>query len=218
VIPSGNERSHRGSALGMIETCGLVGAVEAADAMGKAAWVVLIGRETVGAGITTVFVRGTVGAVRAATEVGAEATRRVGELRSVHVIPRPDDQLESLLPGTESVTVPSGDPGRGPGRGSRPVRPEDLATLSVSELRRVARGLPGISMSGREISRANKEALLDEIRAVVAPEASGGGRTGARSRIGAKRAEPKPEASRGRGASRSSRGKGKGKGRGPRGR
>ena len=181
VIPSGNERSHRGLALGMIETRGLVGAVEAADAMGKAAWVVLIGRQTVGGGITTVFVRGTVGAVRAATEVGAAATRRVGELRSVHVIPRPDDQLESLLPGAASVTVPSDDPSAG----SRPVRPEDLESLSVSELRRVARGLPGLSLSGREISRANRETLLAEIGAVIGgspKESPAGSRSKARGR------------------------------------
>lgn len=75
-------------ALGMIETKDLVGAIEAADAMVKAANVALVGRELVGAGIVTVMVRGDVGAVKAATEAGAEAAQRVGTLLSVHVIPR----------------------------------------------------------------------------------------------------------------------------------
>ncbi|MCX8037441.1 MAG: BMC domain-containing protein [Candidatus Sumerlaeia bacterium] len=86
------------NALGMIETRGLVGAIEAADAMVKAANVKLIGKEKVGGGLVTVLVRGDVGAVRAATDAGAAAARRVGELISVHVIPRPDDQIEMILP------------------------------------------------------------------------------------------------------------------------
>lgn len=85
-------------ALGMIETRGLVGAVEAADAMVKAAQVTLIGKEKVGGGYVTVMVRGEVGAVKAATDAGAAAAKRVGELVSVHVIPRPHDQVESILP------------------------------------------------------------------------------------------------------------------------
>ena len=84
-------------ALGMIETKGFVGAVEAADAMVKAANVVLVGREYIGAGYVTVFVRGDVGAVKAATDAGAAAARRVGELISVHVIPRPHQELERVL-------------------------------------------------------------------------------------------------------------------------
>lgn len=85
-------------ALGMIETKGLVGAIEAADAMVKAARVTLTGKETIGGGYVTVFVRGEVGAVRAATDAGAAAAQRVGELVSVHVIPRPHDEVEMLLP------------------------------------------------------------------------------------------------------------------------
>src|SRR5205085_9681253 len=84
-------------ALGMIETKGFVGAVEAADAMTKAANVVLVGRQYIGAGYVTVLVRGDVGAVKAATDAGAAAARRVGELISVHVIPRPHRELEQLL-------------------------------------------------------------------------------------------------------------------------
>ena len=85
-------------ALGMVETKGLVGAIEAADAMVKAANVVLIGSEYVGGGYVTVMVRGDVGAVKAATDAGAAAARRVGELASVHVIPRPHGDVEMILP------------------------------------------------------------------------------------------------------------------------
>jgi len=85
-------------ALGMIETKGLIGAVEAADAMVKAANVILIGKEYIGQGYVTVMVRGDVGAVKAATDAGAAAARRVGELVSVHVIPRPHAEVEKILP------------------------------------------------------------------------------------------------------------------------
>jgi microcompartment protein CcmL/EutN len=85
-------------ALGLVETKGLIGAVEAADAMVKAANVVLIGKEYIGAGYVTVMVRGDVGAVKAATDAGAAAARRVGELVSVHVIPRPHTEVEKILP------------------------------------------------------------------------------------------------------------------------
>jgi microcompartment protein CcmL/EutN len=85
-------------ALGMIETKGLIGSVEAADAMVKAANVILVGKEYIGAGYVTVMVRGDVGAVKAATDAGAAAARRVGELVSVHVIPRPHTEVEKILP------------------------------------------------------------------------------------------------------------------------
>ena len=85
-------------ALGMVETRGLVGAVEAADAMVKAANVVLIGSEYVGGGFVTVMVRGDVGAVKAATDAGGAAAKRVGELVSIHVIPRPHENVEMVLP------------------------------------------------------------------------------------------------------------------------
>jgi len=85
-------------ALGLIETKGLIGSIEAADAMVKAANVVLAGKEYIGAGYVTVMVRGDVGAVKAATDAGAAAARRVGELVSVHVIPRPHTEVEKVLP------------------------------------------------------------------------------------------------------------------------
>ena len=85
-------------ALGLIETKGLIAALEAADAMVKTANVVLVGKEYIGAGYVTVMVRGDVGAVKAATDAGAAAARRVGELVSVHVIPRPHTEVEKILP------------------------------------------------------------------------------------------------------------------------
>ena len=85
-------------ALGMIETRGLIGAIEAADAMVKTANVVLIGKEYIGAGYVTVLARGDVGAIKAATDAGAAAARRVGELVSVHVIPRPHADVDRVLP------------------------------------------------------------------------------------------------------------------------
>lgn len=88
-------------ALGMIETKGLVGAIEAADAMVKAANVTLVGKVLVGGGLVTVMVRGDVGAVKAATDAGAAAAQRVGDLISVHVIPRPHGEVETLLPKAE---------------------------------------------------------------------------------------------------------------------
>ena len=89
------------TALGMVETKGLVGSIEAADAMVKAANVTLIGKEQIGAGLVTVMVRGDVGAVKAATDAGASAASRVGELVSVHVIPRPHSEVELILPKTQ---------------------------------------------------------------------------------------------------------------------
>ena len=94
-----------GDALGMIETRGLIGMIEAADAMVKTANVVFVGWQKVDAGLVTAIVRGDVGSVKAATDAGAAAARRVGELVSVHVIPRPHGEVERVLP------VPSPEPG-----------------------------------------------------------------------------------------------------------
>ena len=85
-------------ALGMVETKGLIGAIEAADAMVKAANVRLIGKEKIGSGLVTAMVRGDVGAVKAAVEAGAAAAKRVGDLYGVHIIPRPHDDVENILP------------------------------------------------------------------------------------------------------------------------
>ena len=100
-------------ALGMVETKGLVGAIEAADAMVKAANVVLVGREFIGSAYVTVMVRGDVGAVKAATDAGAAAARRVGELVSVHVIPRPHQEVEKVLPALAAESTAPAGPGVG---------------------------------------------------------------------------------------------------------
>ena len=92
------------TALGMVETKGYIGAIEAADAMVKAAMVEICGYERITAGFNTFFVRGEVGAVKAATDAGAAAARRVGELVGVHVIPRPHEQLEKVLPPMKPVS------------------------------------------------------------------------------------------------------------------
>ena len=89
-----------GEALGMIETTGLVGAIEAADAMTKSANVTLIGYEKIGSGLVTVMVRGDVGAVKASVDAGAAAAEKVGEIVSQHVIPRPHTDVEKILPKT----------------------------------------------------------------------------------------------------------------------
>ena len=88
------------NSLGMIETKGLIGAIEAADAMVKSANVQLVGKEIVGGGLVTVMVRGDVGAVKAATDAGAAAAEKVGELISVHVIARPHTEVDAILPKT----------------------------------------------------------------------------------------------------------------------
>ncbi len=99
------ERMTTLEALGMIETRGLVGAIEAADAMVKAAKVQLVGKEKIGGGYVTVFVRGDVGAVKAATDAGATAAEKVGELVSVHVIPRPHQEVEMIVPHRDNPNV-----------------------------------------------------------------------------------------------------------------
>ncbi len=101
-------------ALGLVETRGLIGAIEAADAMVKAANVILTAKEYIGAGYVTVMVRGDVGSVKAATDAGAAAARRVGELVSVHVIPRPHAEVEKILTGSPSGAgaAPAGRPGK----------------------------------------------------------------------------------------------------------
>jgi ethanolamine utilization protein EutM len=118
-------------ALGMVETKGFVGAVEAADAMVKAANVQLLGKEYIGAGYVTVFVRGDVGAVKAATDAGAAAARRVGELISVHVIPRPHAEVN----------------------GRAGYSPDEQAQLGGGARGQLGQGEAGRSLSARESTR-----------------------------------------------------------------
>lgn len=188
-------------ALGLIETRGLVGAIEAADAMTKAAEVTLIGKERADAGLITVKIKGDVASVRAAVDAGAAAAQRVGELVSAHVIPRPDDETEILIypppwQTKEKQHFPehlpdTGKPKRGRPRkkslmetltpevqeaiekepdapppvilsDDEPTYRQQLESMTVHELRRYARSIPGLGIQGREISRANRYQLIEE--------------------------------------------------------
>ena len=124
-------------ALGMIETKGLIASIEAADAMVKAANVTLIGKEHIGGALVTVMVRGDVGAVKAATDAGAAAAQRVGELISVHVIPRPHMEVESILPHCPD-NAPNDEPddkeeAAEPTEESQPVEEADESTEEETE-------------------------------------------------------------------------------------
>ena len=176
------------NALGMIETKGLVGAIEAADAMLKAANVTLLSKIQVGGGLVTVLVTGDVGAVKAATDAGA--AERVGQLISVHVIARPAQDLQPMLGGPKppEPPVPTPKPKQTPTEEPEPEETEeedavedaetvsaqltleDLQKMTVSRLRTVARKLPQIGMSNHDIRFARKEDLISHIWRVSAQE------------------------------------------------
>jgi len=146
-----------GQALGLIETRGLVGAIEAADAGTKAAAVEFAGSEYADAGLVTVYFRGTVAAVRAAVDAGAAGAERVGEVVSVHVIPRPHPDLDILSNvSTESDTPPE----------RATLDPARVKSLRVVELRKAARRVREFPIKGRELARANREEILDGFRAL----------------------------------------------------
>jgi microcompartment protein CcmL/EutN len=144
-------------ALGLIETRGLVGAIEAADAMVKAARVRLLGKELSTGGLVVVKVVGEVAAVRAAVAAGQAAAARVGELVATHVIPRPH-------PDTESIVYDEGEPGAAQ---VPSLTREELERLPVRRLRQLARETPGVRIHGREVSRADRETLLAELRRAI---------------------------------------------------
>jgi microcompartment protein CcmL/EutN len=188
-------------ALGMIETRGLVGAIEAADAMCKSAEVQLISKERTGGGLICIKIKGDVAAVRAAVDAGAAAAQRVGDLVSVHVIPRPDAEIEILifpdpLPGIKSTPkVQEKKVNKTPKRVAKPplVKPQklpvlqeevkveeniehsvvgsddeaaykqELESMTVHRLRHYARSVQGLSIFGRQISRANRDQLIAEL-------------------------------------------------------
>lgn len=142
-------------ALGLIETRGLVGAIEAADAMVKAAKVKLIGTETTIAALVTVKVVGEVGAVKAAVDAGAIAAERIGELVACHVIPRPHDETEKLVYDDVNLNPPPS---------AEQTQLHKIKNLPVRELRRLAREMPEFPIQGREISKANRELLFEKFR------------------------------------------------------
>ena len=144
-------------ALGLVETKGFVGAVEAADAMTKSANVTLIGSEKIGAGFVTVMVRGDVGAVKAAVDAGSAAAAKVGELVSQHVIPRPHEDLGVVAEDDEGSDAPLT---------RERLDREHLEQLKVVELRSLARRLDTFPLKGRDVARAGRDELLAAFRAL----------------------------------------------------
>ncbi len=142
-------------ALGLIETKGLVGAIEAADAMVKAANVKLIGAENTIAALITVKVVGEVGAVKSAVDAGAAAAERIGELVSCHVIPRPHEDTELIVYDELSIH---------PSSSYSLSNPGDVEKLPVRQMRSLARELPDFPLQGRDISKANRQLLLEKFR------------------------------------------------------
>ena len=139
-------------ALGLIETRGLVGAIEAADAGVKAAPVQLLGKEQTDPALITILFAGDVASVKAAVDAGAAAAERVGQLVSVHVIPRPYPGLELMSDDEEA------------GSGAPPGTP--LAEMKVVDLRHRARQIENFPLKGRELSLANRDELLAHFRAL----------------------------------------------------
>ncbi len=174
-------------ALGLIETAGLVGAIEACDAAAKAAAVVVETAEVTDGTLVTIKFEGELGAVQAAADAGAAAAQKVGELIAVHVIPRPDAGLDPILPAGKFISkyrddgAPTGKKhARRKSRDSKKIKPqkrqafdkeryfeitdEQLQSMTVSALRQFARKLPKLGIRGREISKAPKAKLIEEIK------------------------------------------------------
>jgi ethanolamine utilization protein EutM len=145
----------------MVETRGLVGAIEAADAMVKAAKVQLLDKERTTGGLVLIKVIGEVGAVRSAVDAGSRAAEKVGELLSTHVIPRPHNEVEDLMlyPGVLATF----DDGESPVESSTVKGRIKLNEMTVKELRALARKTKAFTLSGREISKAGKERLIKEL-------------------------------------------------------
>ena len=163
-------------ALGLVETKGLVAAIEAADAMLKAANVSFAGKSVTRPALVTIKVVGETAAVRSAVDAGSAAAGRVGQVVSTHIIPQPDEQLISMLPEideSESFTqtrteeeIPSGTLSRlrkealGKEEKKGTVDSDDIESMNVHQLRHMARSIPEFPIKGREISRANRNELL----------------------------------------------------------
>jgi ethanolamine utilization microcompartment shell protein EutS len=145
------------AAIGLIETRGLVGLLEAADAAAKAAHVQLLGFEQIGGGLVSVRFSGDVAAVQAGVQAGVQAASRLTQVISHHVIPAPHPDLTGLLKANSTLAPPLGS--------ANPLPlPEDLENLPVPQLRRLVRHSPHARLKGRQISSANKETLLAELR------------------------------------------------------
>ena len=145
------------SALGMVETRGLIAAVEAADAMVKASRVTLLGMEKADAGLVTILIEGETAAVQSAVDAGRAAAEKVGQVVSGHVIPRPATDVQAMQAGELSAPSSTSAP-------SRSRRGVDIESMTVRELRAYAREQEGLPIKGREIARANRQQLLDALR------------------------------------------------------
>lgn len=150
-------------ALGMVETRGLIAAIEAADAMLKAAPVRLLGSEVTKGALVTIKVVGETGAVRASVSAGESAASKIGQVVGTHIIPRPHDDivrifLETDEPGPARPAV---------GTGKSGLSVADLSAMPVHQLRDLARKYPNLGIQGRDISSANKETLLAELGKVL---------------------------------------------------
>ena len=139
----------------MVETRGLVAAVEAADAMVKSARVTLLGMEKADAGLVTILIEGETAAVQSAVDAGRAAAEKVGEVVAGHVIPRPATEVRAMQQGELKAR---------PAASSSSSAPSDLSSMTVRELRAHARSQEGLSIQGREIARANRQQLLDALR------------------------------------------------------
>jgi microcompartment protein CcmL/EutN len=146
------------AAIGLIETRGLVGVIEAADVAAKSANIRLLGFEAIGGGLVSLRFCGDVASVQTAVQAGAEAARRVCEVVSCHVIPSPHPDLRALLDGSSaSGSDPAPQPSTIPSE-------SELETTSVAQLRQLVRQTPGVQLRGRQVSRANKGTLIAELQ------------------------------------------------------
>ena len=147
------------AAIGLIETRGLVGVIEAADAAVKSAPVELLGIKPIGGGLVSTHFRGEVAAVQVAVQAGVEAALKVSQVISHRVIPAPHLDIENLLLHQSlAATLPAQPP------------PDELEDLPVARLRQLVRQLPDAQIKGRQVSRANKETLIRELRRASAPD------------------------------------------------
>jgi ethanolamine utilization protein EutM len=151
------------AAIGLIETRGLVGVIEAADAAAKSAQVELLGIEQIGAGLVSVRFSGEVAAVQVAVDAGVQAALKVTEVISHHVIPAPHLDLKDLLQG-QVPDKPAAAPQQAVAAAALTPDPSELHRLPVVRLRQLVRQLPDSALKGRQVSRANKQALIDELR------------------------------------------------------
>lgn len=147
------------AAIGLIETRGLVGVIEAADAAVKSAPVELLGIKPIGGGLVSTHFRGEVAAVQVAVQAGVEAALKVSQVISHRVIPAPHLDVENLLLHQPQPASPPVQP-----------PPDELEDLPVARLRQLVRQLPHAQIKGRQVSRANKEALLGELRRASEPD------------------------------------------------